>query len=120
MMMKKKEDLEEKEKDPEEMLPTEMMMKKKQDLEEKEKDPEEMQPTEMMMKKKEDLEEKEKEVTRASKPSENHPDALSNCFWDTSFDLSVVVAMRSMMTKIEMVTPWNLSVRIDAGKPASA
>ena len=25
-----------------------------------------------------------------------------------------------MMTKIEIVTPWNLSVRIDAGKPASA
>ena len=38
----------------------------------------------------------------------------------TSFDLSVVAAMRSMITKIEMVTPWNLSVRIDAGKPASA
>ena len=38
----------------------------------------------------------------------------------TSFDLSVVAAINNMITKIEMVTPWNLSVRIDAGKPASA
>ena len=38
----------------------------------------------------------------------------------TSFDFRVVVAIRSMITKIEMVTPWNLSVSMEAGKPAKA
>ena len=38
----------------------------------------------------------------------------------TSLLFSVVVAIRSIITKIEIVTPWNLSVNMEAGNPAKA